>query len=78
MADPVVVVGGSVAALVTADAVSAAGPPVELHLPARGVGSGFLPIRHSDRLLELGPRLIELAYAFEQASRRRVPPPGLP
>jgi amidase len=24
------------------------------------------------------PRLIELAYAFEQASRRRVPPPGLP
>ncbi len=24
------------------------------------------------------PRLIALAYAFEQASRRRVPPPGLP
>lgn len=24
------------------------------------------------------PRLIELAYAFEQASRRRVPPPGVP
>ena len=24
------------------------------------------------------PRLIELAYAFEQASRGRVPPPGLP
>jgi amidase len=24
------------------------------------------------------PRLIEIAYAFEQASRRRVPPPGLP
>ena len=24
------------------------------------------------------PRLIELAYAFEQASGRRVPPPGLP
>ena len=24
------------------------------------------------------PRLIELAYAFEQASRRRVPPPSAP
>jgi len=24
------------------------------------------------------PRLIEIAYAFEQATRRRVPPPGLP
>jgi len=24
------------------------------------------------------PRLIALAYAFEQATRRRVPPPGMP
>jgi amidase len=24
------------------------------------------------------PRLLELAYAFEQATRRRVPPPGAP
>ena len=24
------------------------------------------------------PRLIELAYAFEQATLRRVPPPGMP
>ena len=24
------------------------------------------------------PRLIELAYAFEQATKKRVPPPGLP
>ena len=24
------------------------------------------------------PRLIELAYAFEQASKKRVPPPGMP
>jgi amidase len=24
------------------------------------------------------PRLLELAYSFEQATRRRVPPPGAP
>jgi len=24
------------------------------------------------------PRLLELAYAFEQATKRRVPPPGMP
>ena len=24
------------------------------------------------------PRLIELAYAFEQATKKRVPPPGMP
>ena len=24
------------------------------------------------------PRLLELAYAFEQATRRRVPPPSVP
>jgi amidase len=24
------------------------------------------------------PRLLELAYAFEQATMRRVPPPGMP
>jgi Asp-tRNA(Asn)/Glu-tRNA(Gln) amidotransferase A subunit family amidase len=24
------------------------------------------------------PRLIELAYAFEQATKRRVPPPDFP
>ena len=24
------------------------------------------------------PRLIELAYAFEQATMRRIPPPGMP
>ena len=24
------------------------------------------------------PRLIELAYAFEQATKRRVPPPSMP
>jgi amidase len=35
-------------------------------------GVGFTGTACSD------PRLIELAYAFEQASRRRVPPPDLP
>jgi amidase len=24
------------------------------------------------------PRLLALAYAFEQATKRRVPPPGMP
>ena len=60
--DPVVVVGGSVAALVAADTLAAAGRTVQLHLPRRGVGSGFLPVVVGDRKLELGPRLVELAY----------------
>jgi hypothetical protein len=60
--DPVVVVGGSVAALVAADALGRRGDAVELHLPERGVGSGFLPIEAGGRKLELGPRIVELAY----------------
>jgi hypothetical protein len=62
VADPVVVVGGSVAALVAADALGRRGDAVELHLPERGIGSGFLPIEAGGRKLELGPRIVELAY----------------
>lgn len=59
---PVVVVGGSVASLVAADALAAAGRRVEMHLPESGVGGGFTPITVSGRCLELGARLIELSY----------------
>lgn len=57
-----VVVGGSFAALVAADALSGRGERVRLLLPERGVGGGFAPIRRDGRVLELGVRLLELAY----------------
>lgn len=57
-----VVVGGSLAGLVAADALGAQGRPVQLLLPARGVGGGFAAIRDGDRVLELGVRLLELGF----------------
>lgn len=57
-----IVVGGSIAALVAADALAAAGEPVRLLLPERGVGGGFAAIRREGRVLDLGVRLLELAY----------------
>jgi amidase len=36
------------------------------------VGIGFTGTACSE------PRLIELAYAFEQATKRRIPPPSTP
>lgn len=56
------VVGGTVAALVAADAIAAAGRPVRLVLPERGVGGGFAARAHEGRTLELGVRLLELAF----------------
>jgi hypothetical protein len=67
VAEPIVVVGGSIAALVAADTIAGRGRSVRLLLPERGVGSGFLPIEVRGRRLELGPRLIELAYDDEPA-----------
>lgn len=58
----VAVVGGSVAALVAADALAGAGRPVVLYLPERGVGGGFLPVEIAGRRLDLGPRVLELQY----------------
>jgi hypothetical protein len=66
-----IVVGGSIAALVAADALSSAGEPVRLLLPKRGVGGGFAAIRREGRSLELGVRLLELAYEGVQ----ETPPP---
>ena len=57
-----IVVGGSIAALVAADALAARGEHVRLLLPERGVGGGFAAIRREGRVLELGVRLLELAY----------------
>lgn len=62
MTGPVVVVGGSVAALTAADALATAGRRVELFLPERGIGGGFLPFEREGRRLDLGPRVIELRY----------------
>lgn len=62
MTDPIVVVGGSVAALAAADALAGRGRPVDLFLPERGIGGGFLPLERDGRRLDLGPRVIELRY----------------
>lgn len=62
MAEPLAVVGGSIAALVTAHAAAARGREVELLLPAGRLGSGFLPLERDARRLDLGPRIIELGY----------------
>lgn len=70
MPDARVVVGGTPAALVTADALGAAGVPVRLLLPARGVGRGFAALPHDGRMLQLGVRLLELSYEDDA-----VPPP---
>jgi hypothetical protein len=69
---PLVVSGGTYAALVTAWAAVRAGRPVRLLLPERGVGSGFAPLRVGGHDLELGVRLLELDYGDDPAAE--VPP----
>jgi hypothetical protein len=56
------VVGGSVAALVAADAASRRGREVLLLVPGGRMGGGFLPLQRDGRSLDLGPRIIELGY----------------
>ncbi len=61
MADaPLTVVGGSVAALVAADARLRRGGAVDLLLPRRGVAGGFAPLEVKGRRLGLGVRLLEI------------------
>lgn len=62
MPEPVVVVGGQIAGLVAADALARGGRDVELLVPERGVGGGFLGLPHEGRRLELGVRALELGY----------------
>lgn len=62
MSDPHVVVGGTWTALVAADRLAAAGRPVRLLLPERGVGGGFASRRLHGRTLELGLRTLELDH----------------
>jgi hypothetical protein len=67
---PRVVVGGTPAALVCADALGAAGVPVRWLAPEKGVGRGFAPIPRDGRTLQLGVRLLELGYEDDP-----TPPP---
>ncbi len=60
-AAPVVVVGGSPAALTAADALSRQGQLVHLLLPHTGIGRGFVPVTQGDVLLQHGARSLELA-----------------
>jgi hypothetical protein len=57
-----IVVGGTVAALVAADAIAATGRPVALLAPEHGMGGGFAARRHEGRTLEMGVRLLELSF----------------
>lgn len=57
---PLVVVGGSIASLVAADAALRRGREVELLLPRSGVGGGFRPLRVDGRRLDMGVRLLEI------------------
>jgi hypothetical protein len=70
MTEPRIVVGGTPAALVTVDALGSAGVPVRWLAPERGIGRGFAPIVHDGCALQLGVRLLELAYEDDAA-----PPP---
>jgi hypothetical protein len=62
------VVGGTMAALVAADAIAAQGRPVRLLVPERGVGGGFAAMRRDGRTLELGVRLLELDFEDTESS----------
>lgn len=60
MAEPLVVVAGSIAALAAADAALARGRAVEVLESRRGVGGGFDAITVRGRRLPLGVRALEL------------------
>jgi hypothetical protein len=60
VAEPLTVVGGSIAALVAADARLRGGGAVDLLLPRRGVAGGFAPLEVKGRRLGLGVRLLEI------------------
>lgn len=62
MSEPLVVAGGTVAALVAAERAAAAGRDVELLLPHKSVGGGFAPLRLDGRRLDRGLRALELRY----------------
>ncbi|SOD71840.1 hypothetical protein SAMN05892883_1305 [Jatrophihabitans sp. GAS493] len=57
-----IVVGSSIASLVAADRLAAAGEPVRLLVDRRPPGGGFGSMRLDGRVLELGVRLLELSY----------------
>jgi hypothetical protein len=61
-AEPLVVTGGTVAALIAAEQAAAAGREVELLLPHKGVGGGFAPLHLGGRRLDRGLRALELRY----------------
>lgn len=62
MSEPLVVAGGTIAALVAAEQAAAAGRDVELLLPHKGVGGGFAPLVLDGRRLDRGLRALELSY----------------
>lgn len=74
MPEPLVVVGGSVAGLVTARTAADLGRPVLLLVPGGRFGGGFLDLVVGTRRLRAGARLLELTYGSEVIAADRLVP----
>lgn len=74
MAEPVVVVGGSIGALVAALHTARLGRRVDLLVPGGRLGGGFRDLEVDGRRLRTGIRLLELTYGDEVVAAGAVTP----
>lgn len=74
MAEPIVVVGGSIGGLIAAREAARLGSAVELLVPGGRVGGGFRDLELDGRRLRAGVRLLELTYGDEVVAAGAVTP----